>query len=297
MKAKRKAAQREERGTLFVVSTPIGNLGDLTHRAIEVLRACETVLAEDTRRTRILLAHYEIEPRELRSYHKHNEAARAAEVREILARGGSVALVSDSGTPLVSDPGFRLVRAALDLGARVVPVPGPSAALAALVASGLEPQPFTFFGFVPRAGRGRRQLLSELAGLRHTAIFFESPQRLARTLADLAERLDPARWVVVARELTKIHEEFISGTLSEVAAQFAARPPRGEVVVCLAGAGEPPEGSAEGEALELARSLARAGASARDIARALRERFGLERNRAYALALEVAGGDGSASNT
>lgn len=268
------------------MSTPIGNLGDLTRRAVEVLRASDTVLAEDTRRTRILLDHYEIEPSALKSFHRHNEAARTEEARAALAAGASVALVADSGTPLVSDPGLRLVQAALELGARVVPVPGPSAALAALVASGLDPEPFTFFGFSPRSGRKRRELLATLAGLQHTAILFESPQRLVRTLEELAAALGAERRVVVARELTKVHEEFVRGTLAEAAAYYSKHTPRGEVVLCLAAAPAPAAGSQE-QARSLAASLARGGAPTREIVRMLRDRCGLERNRAYDIAVQA----------
>jgi 16S rRNA (cytidine1402-2'-O)-methyltransferase len=274
-------------GTLYLVSTPIGNLGDMTQRAVEVLRACDTILAEDTRRTRILLDHYKIEARALRSLHKHNEAARTEEARAALTAGQAVALVADSGTPLISDPGLRLVRAAIEIGAPVVPVPGPSAALAALIGSGLDAQPFTFFGFLPRTGRGRRELIAQLATLHHTAVLFESPQRLVRTLEELAGELGAERDVVVARELTKVHEEFVRGTLREVTAYYREHTPLGEVVVCLAAA---PETSAEerGDAArEFARALAGDGATSKEIVRALRERHGLERNRAYAIALEV----------
>lgn len=284
----RGALNSKREGILYLVSTPIGNLGDLTYRAVEVLGSCDTILAEDTRRTRILLDHYKIAPRDLRSYHKHNEAARTEEVCKKLAAGGSVALVSDSGTPLVSDPGFRLVRAAREMGARVVPVPGASAVLAALVASGLDPEPFTFFGFPQRSGRVRRELIATLARLRHTAVLYESPQRLVGTLEELGEALGSGRRVVVARELTKVHEEFVDGTLSEVAAYYREHAPRGEVVLCLAGAPDEPADQLREEARAAARSLARGGATSKEIVRALRDRFGIERNRAYEIALETA---------
>lgn len=274
-------------GTLYLVSTPIGNLADFTYRALEVLRSCDTVLAEDTRRTRILLDHYEIAVKDLRSFHKHNEAVRTEEMGAALAAGRSVALVSDSGTPLISDPGLRLVRAALEMGARVVPVPGPSAALAALVASGLDPEPFTFLGFPARSGRKRREFIAALLTMRHTAVFFESPQRLVRTLEELAERLGVERTVVVARELTKVHEEFVSGTLSEAAAYYREHAPRGEVVVCLAGAPGAAASDSD-EARSIALEMARGGATSREIVRTLCDRCGLERNRAYAVALEAA---------
>lgn len=275
-------------GTLYLVSTPIGNLGDFTFRAVEVLRSCDTILAEDTRRTRILLDHYGIASSSLRSFHKHNEAARTQEVGVDLAVGRAVALVSDSGTPLISDPGLRLVRAALGVGARVTPIPGASAVLAALVASGLESEPFTFLGFLPRRGRQRRELLSRLETLDHTAVLFESPQRLAETLTELAATLGGDRSAVVARELTKLHEEFVGGTLAEVAAYYGERTPRGEVVICLGAAQRAASEASLESARAQARALAREGATSKAIVRALRDGFGLDRNRAYGIALEAA---------
>lgn len=274
-------------GILYVVSTPIGNLADTSKRAVDVLRESDTILAEDTRRARILLKHYGIEARDVRSFHKHNSAARTEEACALLAEGRDLSLMTDSGTPLVSDPGLRLVRAALDLGARVVPVPGASAVLAALVASGLDPQPFTFYGFLPRSGRDRRESIARLAALTHTAVLFESPRRLVRTLEDLAAALGHDRRVAVARELTKVHEEFARGTLEEVAAYYREREPRGEVVICLAGASPAAEEGDEEAARDLARTMLRQGASSKEIVRALRARHGIERNRAYALALDV----------
>ncbi len=276
-------------GTLYLVSTPIGNLGDFTFRAVEVLRSCDTILAEDTRRSRILLDHHGIATNSLKSFHKHNEAARTQEIGAELAAGHRVALVSDSGTPLVSDPGLRLVRAALDAGASVIPIPGPSAVLTALVASGLEPEPFTFFGFLPRSGRKRRELLATLGTLTHTAVLFESPQRLAQTLTALVAALGADRRVVVARELTKVHEEFVRGTLAEVAAYYEEHAARGEVVVCLGAAPEIASAPNVEAALSHARALAHEGVMSKAIVRALRERFGLDRNQAYAIALEAAG--------
>jgi 16S rRNA (cytidine1402-2'-O)-methyltransferase len=169
----------------------------------------------------------------------------------------------------------------------VVPVPGPSAGLAALVASGLDPQPFTFLGFAPRGGRERQELIATLASLQHTAVLYESPQRLVQTLDDLAADLGPDRRVVVARELTKIHEEFQSGALGDVAAHYREHAPRGEVVICLAGA-QPSQGASDEEILAAARELVGGGATSKEVVRELRDRFGLERNRAYAVALEAA---------
>lgn len=279
-------------GVLYVVSTPIGNLGDITYRAVEVLREADVILAEDTRRTRILLDNYAIEAVGLQSLHKHNEAARAQQAVARLREGAKLALVSDSGTPLVSDPGLRLVRAVLEAGGRVIPVPGASAALAALVASGLDPEPFSFYGFPPRGGRARKELLAALDRLTHTALLFESPQRLERTLEDLRSEMGGERRVVVARELTKLHEEFVRGTLDEALAYYRAYPPRGEVVICLAGAGEGPLAPDLDTALARARVMVREGATAKEIVEALRTRFGLERNRAYDLAIEALEGKG-----
>jgi 16S rRNA (cytidine1402-2'-O)-methyltransferase len=272
-----------------LVSTPIGNLADFTYRAVEVLGSCDAILAEDTRRTRILLDHYDIVPRAIKSLHKHNEAARTEEVRELLASGGNVALVSDSGTPLVSDPGSRLVRAAIDTGARIVPVPGPSAVLAALGVSGFEPEPFSFFGFPPRSGRARHELIAGLAHLRHTAVLFESPQRLVATLEELGAALGEDRAVAVTRELTKLHEEVVRGTLNEVTAYYREHTPRGEVVLCLDGAAVSASSEeVQAEAAAAARAMVRDGATSKQIVQALRDRFGLDRNRAYAMALEAA---------
>ncbi|MHB1168221.1 MAG: 16S rRNA (cytidine(1402)-2'-O)-methyltransferase, partial [Longimicrobiales bacterium] len=218
---------------LYIVSTPIGNLGDVTHRALDVLRDADRVLAEDTRRTSILLRHYGIDTK-LVSAHEHNEAGRAEQVVEWLDAGEALALVSDAGTPILSDPGERIVRRVLDAGHTVVPVPGASALLAALVGTGLPAVPFTFYGFVPRAGGARDALLGELATLPHTAVLYENPGRLVRLLEDLRDRCGAERAVVVARELTKLHETFVRGTLAETVAYYQeAAAPKGEVVVVL----------------------------------------------------------------
>ena len=221
---------------LYLVATPIGNLNDITLRALAVLRGVNLVLAEDTRRTRKLLSHFDIRAR-LQSLHAHNEAARAPRLAERLAAGERMALVSDAGTPLISDPGHELVRAALAAGVAVIPVPGPSAVLAALMASGLPLDRFTFAGYLPRKRGPRGRLFASLASDPGTLVFLESPRRLARSLAD-ATRVLGARPAVVARELTKVHEELVRGTLPEVAARFAEGEVRGEVVVCIGGSGK-----------------------------------------------------------
>jgi len=227
---------------LYLVATPIGNLDDITLRALAILRGVDLVLAEDTRRTRKLLSHFDIRAR-LLSLHEHNETARTPGLVARLAAGASMALVSDAGTPLVSDPGHELVRAAIDAGVPVVPVPGASALLAALTASGLPLDRFTFVGYLPRKGGARARLFEGLAEDPGTLVFLESPRRLARSLVDAAGALG-ARPAVVARELTKVHEELVRGTLPEVAARFADGEVRGEVIVCVAGCGSVAEDDA-----------------------------------------------------
>lgn len=225
-------------GTLYLCSTPIGNLEDITLRALRILKEVDVIVAEDSRRTRKLLAHYDIATPIFTSLYQGVEEERTEAVLKILRKGKRVALVSDAGTPLVSDPGYPLVRACVEEGIPVVSVPGPSAVLSALVASGLPPQPFLFAGYPPRAPSARRAWLSELLRLPYTVVFFESPYRLLKTLAVLAE-LDPARPTVVARELTKIHEEFVRGSAHTVHAEFAWRKKvLGEVVVLLGPAEE-----------------------------------------------------------
>jgi 16S rRNA (cytidine1402-2'-O)-methyltransferase len=268
-------------GTLFIVSTPIGNLGDISVRALEVLRTCGLVLAEDTRQTRVLLSHAAIKTAVV-SLREHNEARVTPRVVARLLRGETAALVSDAGTPLISDPGERLVRAVIDAGFPVVPIPGASAVLAALVVSGLPAVPFTFFGFVPRKGRERSELLDQLAGLGHTAICYESPERLADTLEAWVEAGLGERPAVVARELTKRFEEVRRGTVRELAAYHSTNPPRGEVVVVLGGA---PVLAPNEETLEsLARAWRGEGLPAREVARRLTEEHGAPRNLAYKLA-------------
>lgn len=275
--------------TLYVTSTPIGNLEDITVRAIAVLRGVSRIMAEDTRRTSILLRRHEIDT-PLISAHEHNEAARAAQLVGWLEAGEDVALVSDAGTPLLSDPGARLVKAVIDAGHTVVPVPGASALLSALVAAGLPAEPFTFYGFVPRSGGARRDLLEALGALQHTAVLYESPARLAALLEDLVTACGADRPVAVARELTKLHESIVRGTLSEVLRYYQEGAVRGEVVVVLGGA-RPPEPASEADATRLARELLGAGATPRTAARELAQRLHISRNEAYSLVLAL-GGDG-----
>jgi 16S rRNA (cytidine1402-2'-O)-methyltransferase len=214
-------------GKLYLVATPIGNLEDITLRALRVLREVDLIACEDTRHTRKLLAHYEISKPTV-SYHDHNERERAADLIEKLKAGLNIALVSDAGTPLVSDPGFRLVRDSIDEGIRVVPIPGPSALVTALAASGLATVEFTFAGFLPARRHARRARLAQLAPLRSTLVFYEAPHRIKETLADARDVLGN-RQAVVARELTKLHEQFIRGALSEIEVTET----RGEIVLLI----------------------------------------------------------------
>ena len=220
-------------GTLFVVATPLGNLSDITLRAIDVLKSVGAIAAEDTRRTRKLLSHFEIRT-PLVPYHEHNEESAARRIVERLKRGGDVALVSDAGTPLIADPGYSLVTLAAREGIEVVPIPGPSAVATAVSVAGLPPLPFYFAGFLPRRSSARKTKLRELSELRATLAFYESPHRIASSLADMAEVLGD-REAAVARELTKIHEEVIRGRLHELAEAAGERSWKGEMVVLVAG--------------------------------------------------------------
>ena len=264
--------------TLYLVSTPIGNLSDLSGRAGRVLGEVERIFAEDTRRTGRLLQHLGLDT-PLTSLHQHNEAARAGRVLECLESGDDAAVVSDAGTPLVSDPGARVVNAALEAGHDVVPVPGPSAVLAALVGSGLPADRFVFLGFAPRKGRERRALLQRVADSPETTVLFEAPGRLRRLLADLERACSPGRRVAVAREMTKLHEEFVRGTLAEARAHFGESAPRGEVTLVIdRSPGDEPDESA---AREVAAGLLAGGARPSEAVREVMARIGVSRNRAY----------------
>lgn len=271
--------------TLYVVGTPIGNLGDLTARATDTLRLVTRVFAEDTRRTRSLLAHLGIQGKPVIRLDAHAELGRVTRLVESLEHDDNVALVTDAGTPSVSDPGALFVRAALDRGLRVVPIPGASAVTAAIAASGLVEGPFLFLGFLPRQGKKRKASLERIAASAEPVVLFESPQRLTETLEELAE-LEPGRRAVLCRELTKLHEEILAGTLSELAG--TTREWLGEVTLVL-GASQRPEAPGE-EPLdldaEIERRLAK-GAHAKELASELADRFGLPRRAMYARVLGV----------
>ena len=273
-----------EPGALYVVSTPIGNLNDVTLRALDVLRGVKVVFAEDTRHTRVLFERHDIHT-PLRALHEHNEAKSVAGVLARLAAGESVALVSDAGTPTISDPGERLVRAVWDAGRRVVPVPGPTAVAAALSAAGLATTPFTFLGFLPRSGKGRADALRALSVMPHTGVLYESAERVADTLEELLQLGCGDRQVVVARELTKRFEEFTRGTVASLATYYASSPPRGEVVMLFEG--RQLEAVDETMLRQRVQDLRNGGATARDIVSTLTLELGVARNLAYRLAHET----------
>ena len=270
-------------GTLYIVSTPVGNLGDFSFRAVEVLKTVSVILAEDTRHTRHLLDRYDIHTR-LASYHEHNEAKSVAGLVERLAAGESLALVSDAGTPLVSDPGSRLVRAAIDAGISVQPVPGASALLASLVVSGLDTSRFMFFGVLTRSGRERRAELDEIIAARHTVVIYEAANRVVATLAELERRGNGGRTAVVAREMTKQFEEVRRGTVGELRAYYEEHPARGEVVLLIGGATPAPVSDDVVKAR--VRQLRASGMSARDAAAATARELGVSKKVAYAFARE-----------
>lgn len=268
-------------GRLVVVATPIGNLGDLSPRAAEALRAADCVLAEDTRRTATLLRHVEADT-PMQRHHLHNEARSTAEAITRLREGGTVVLVSDAGTPLVSDPGQRLVQAAVDAGITVEAVPGPSAVLHALVVAGLPADRFAFEGFLPRSGAGRGERLVNVAGEQRTTVWFVPPHHAAEDLADLAEVCGPDRAAALCRELTKLHEEVVRATLGELAARMADESPRGEITLVVAGAPAPTVEPPSDEALVASvDALVEDGIRARDAAGDVAEAYGLRKNAVY----------------
>jgi 16S rRNA (cytidine1402-2'-O)-methyltransferase len=260
-------------GRLVVCPTPIGNLEDITLRVLSVLREADVVACEDTRRTRVLLDRYGVNAT-LVSYHEHNERERSAELVRRMGEGETVALVSDAGMPLVSDPGYVLVRACVAAGLAVEVLPGPSAALAALVASGLAAETWRFVGFLPR----KKGDLAAVFGAPETVVAFESPHRVAASLAALAA-VDPEREVAVCRELTKLHEDVVRGSAAELAERYAAKEPKGEIVLVVAGA--PAVAGDLGAALEAVRRLVDAGAKARPAAAVVSDLTGVPANALY----------------
>ncbi len=281
------AVQPGDAAGLVLVSTPIGNLGDVTLRALDALRSAELVLCEDTRTTARLLGHYGIGVRTA-PLHEHNEDARTPEILALLARGARIALVSDAGTPLVSDPGYRLVRAAIAAGHHVEAMPGANAATTALVLSGLPPHPYLFLGFPPPRAAARqagfaRLRATERAGLTATLVWYEAPHRLAETLADMHDAFG-ARPAAVARELTKRFEEVRRGGLDALAAHYAEHAARGEITVLV---GPAPEEMAEAGDLDALLAAALRSQTVREAVAGVAEATGLPRKQVYARALEL----------
>src|SRR5215471_3177599 len=219
-------------GLLYLVATPIGNLEDITYRAVRILGEADVIACEDTRQTRKLLDHYGIQ-KPLVSYYEHNESRRAQELVTKLKSGATIAQVSDAGMPGISDPGYRVVKLALEHGIRVVPIPGPSALVAALAASGLPTDAFEFRGFLPAKAGQRRTALEQMRRLEHTVVFYEAPHRIEETMEDIVQILGGRRPVVIARELTKLHEEFIRGTAKEVLESVRRRELKGEITLLI----------------------------------------------------------------
>jgi 16S rRNA (cytidine1402-2'-O)-methyltransferase len=282
-------------GELVVVSTPIGNLGDVSPRALAALEGADIVCCEDTRHTGMMLKRLGIGTRRLLSLHGHNEAARIPFLVEELAAGHTVALVSDAGTPAISDPGERLVAAAAEAGLRVTAVPGPSAVLAALVVSGMGLGRWRFEGFLPRKGRERRARLADIASSPCPSVCYESPHRVAATLSDLAGECEPERRVAVCRELTKLHEEVRRSSLGEAAAHFEQATPKGEFVLVVDGAAPVAtagETTGGGELASAVEALVATGTSRRDAIRAVSEQHGLPRGIVYQAAIGASGTPG-----
>ncbi len=276
-------------GTLYVVATPLGHLGDLSARATELLRQVPVVAAEDTRRTRALLTHIDAHPRLLMSYHAHSGHRVSAGVLSVLTRNEDVALVTDAGTPGISDPGAELVGEVRAAGHRVVPVPGPSAVATALSVSGVPADRYSFVGFLPRKGAERERLLGRIAGSEWTVVLFEAPGRVGELVADLARVCGADRGAVIARELTKVHEEVVPGTLGALTELYHgdAATGRGEYTIVLEGGppAAPPDRS--DEARRAATRLLTEGLSRKAVAAVLEDLYGLSRNAAYRMATEA----------
>ncbi len=285
--------ERQGTGTLYICPTPIGNLEDITIRTLNVLKKVKVIAAEDTRHTRKLTSHFGIKT-PLTSYHQHNWRKKAVEIIARLRRGEDVALVCDSGTPALSDPGHELVAGAVEAGARVTALPGPSASITALVVSGFVATPFVFYGFVPRKEEKRLEFMRQLGREERTYVFYEAPHRLLKTLAALREAV-PKRRLVVARELTKIHEEVLRGTVEEIYEQLRGTSPRGEFTLVLEGA-EPrsavKEADAELSLREEVKNLVEVGIPKKEAVKAVARIRGRPKQEVYQAALDIKGTEG-----
>ncbi len=283
-------------GTLYVVGTPIGNLEDITFRAVRILQSVDLIAAEDTRHTGKLLQHFQIKAPQI-SYHDHNRNSRISELLEKLHQGQAIALVTDAGIPGISDPGYELVKACVEVGIQVVPIPGPSAAITALSAAGLPTEQFVFEGFLAAKAQQRRDRLEFLRSEPRTIIFYEAPHRLRQTLQDLADVLGRQRQLVLARELTKLHEEFWRGSIGQAITHYTEREPQGEYTLVVAGM--PPEQPQLSEAqikAELQQLMAQ-GISRSQASRQLAQATSLPRRQLYQLALVIPNLPGSEAET
>jgi len=270
-------------GTLYVVATPIGNLEDITYRAVRVLDEVDLVAAEDTRHSRKLFARYGLH-KPLVSYHDHNEQQRQEELIRRLQDGATIALISDAGTPCIADPGYRLIAACRRAGIKVVPIPGPSALITALSAAGVSTERFVFEGYLPQRAKARADLLRQLLGEPRTLIFYEAPHRLAATLADMVAIMGSDRQLVVARELTKLHEEFFRGTIAEALSRFEREPVRGELVMVIPPGTQGPQMNARDALRHL---LNDSDLSRREAVKMIAKEYGLPSSEVYRASLSL----------
>jgi 16S rRNA (cytidine1402-2'-O)-methyltransferase len=273
-------------GTLYIVGTPIGNLEDITFRAVRVLQTVDLIAAEDTRHTGKLLQHFQIKVPQL-SYHDHNCNSRIPELLEQLSRGKAIALVTDAGMPGISDPGYELVKACVEAGTSVVPIPGPSAVTTALSAAGLPTEQFVFEGFLAAKGEDRHDRLESLQAEARTIIFYEAPHRLRQTLQDLGDVLGIDRQIVLARELTKLHEEFWRGRIADAIAHYSEREPQGEYTLVVAGLPQAKPHLSEAKLKAELQQLMQAGISRSQASRQLAKETSLPRRQLYQLALSI----------
>ena len=274
---------RDNAGTLYVVATPIGNLEDITYRAVRILGEVDLVAAEDTRHSRKLFAHFGIQ-KPLVSYHDHNEQQRQEELVKRLQAGENIALISDAGTPCIADPGYRLIASCHAAGITVVPIPGPSALITALSAAGVSTERFAFEGYLPQKAKARADLLRHLNGEQRTLVFYETPHRLAATLADLVEIMGADRPLVVARELTKMYEEFFRGTAAEAVSRFTLEPARGELVLVLPPSTQGPQMNVRDALRKL---LEEGDLSRRDAVKLIAKEYGLPSSDVYRESLSL----------
>lgn len=273
-------------GTLYIVATPIGNLEDMTFRAVRILQAVDMIAAEDTRHTGKLLQHFQVRTPQI-SYYEHNSNSRIPELLEYLQYGKAIALVSDAGMPGISDPGYELIKACIDNNITVVPIPGASAVITALSAAGLPTDRFIFDGFLPAKSQRRKEYLTSLQGESRTLVFYESPHRLRETLADLAEILGSDRYAVIARELTKLYEEFWRGTIGEGIANYQEKEPQGEYTLLVAGTSSNKPQLTETELKNELLSMLKQGISRSQASREIAKDTGLPRRYLYQLALTI----------